>query len=199
MCNRPHRKHKCHLICSHPNASELGGLGKVVGGQAAALRLSPGETITRGGDIRRSIFAFIYPNWGFRPSRVAVRQVTVPDLRLSLAQGAFPPLPLHRNRRLLGRGCSQINRRIINLVISRRAIALPTIHDPFRHAFYRPRKNLNQRRCTARGHFSRISTRCRQCRRSILRAVPMLHRFAADLRTTSWMRRHYAPEIQRLR
>ena len=160
MCNRPRRKRKWNSIDLGPNASERGGLGKVVAGQAAALSLSPGEIITRAGGIRRSIFAFIYPNWHFRPSRVAVRQIAVPYLRLSLAQGAFPPLPLHRKRRLLGRGGSQINRRIINLVISRRAITLPTIHDPFRHAFYRPRKNLNQRRCTARGHFSRINTRC---------------------------------------
>src|SRR6267378_7745480 len=127
MCNRPRRKRKWNSIDLGPNASELGGLGKMVAGQVAVLSLSPGETITRAGGIRRSILALIYPNWHFRPSRVAVRQIAVPDMRLALAQGAFPPIPFHRKQRLLGRRCSQINRRIINLVISKRAITLPTI------------------------------------------------------------------------
>ncbi len=154
------------------------------------------------GGTRQSIFVcqiLSTATWTFYPSHVAIRQVTVPDPRLPFAVRTFPSFALHRKRWLLGRWRGQINRGNVNPVIGRRAITLPTIYDPFRHAFYRPRKNRNQRRRTARFHRSRINTRCRQFRRSILRAFPMLHTFGANFRTTSWMLRHYATEIQQLR
>ena len=116
-------------------------------------------------------------------SRVAVGQITIPDPRHSLTERTLPSLAMHREGRLLGCWRGQINCGNVNLIVSRRAITLPAIHDPFRHVFYRPRRNLNQRLCTASFHRSRRIDGCRQFRRSLLREFLMLHSFAAALRT----------------
>ena len=56
-----------------------------------------------------------------------------------------------------------------------------------------------QRRRTARFHRPRRASCCRHELRSIPLAFRMLHMFAANVRTTSWMLRPYATEIQQLR
>ena len=124
----------------------------------------------------------ICTNFRLLPLPVAIGKVTVPYLGLSLAERTFPPLILPWKHRFLGCGRGQIYGGNVNLVVSRRAIALPTIYDPFRHSYYRPRENRNQRRCSAHFHRPRTIDCCRRFRRSILRAFPTLHTFA-DFRT----------------
>jgi hypothetical protein len=65
--------------------------------------------------------------------RMAIGQVTFPDVRLFLTERTFPTLAVRRKFRLLGCWRGQINRRNINLVVRRSAIALPAIYDPFWH------------------------------------------------------------------
>src|SRR5882762_6084173 len=107
MFNRPQRIHTWNSITLGPNAAERGGLGKVVGGQAAALNLAPGETITRAGGFRRSIFALIYPIGAFaRHAWLYVRSQSLTcDFRLH--KGHSHPSPFTGSGGFLAAGAAK--------------------------------------------------------------------------------------------
>jgi hypothetical protein len=79
----------------------------MVGGQVAALSLSRGETIARGGGTRRSIFAFTYPIAAFtRHAWLYVRsQSLICDFRLQ--KGHSHPSPFIGSGGFLAAGAAK--------------------------------------------------------------------------------------------